>query len=184
MKNITTLLTAIETAVLKGAKFIAFDYRAKKTGELARYTLQLNVNINRVVREDVATLFASRRDSAIGSVEWEARRELVKSFCETARKGAGNNSRYTKKDLYSTVGGSKGAMKLFTDGTLEIFGFQRNRKVIEAGEYKTVNSRPKTIAKNKLRKGLKYPKFRTLCVDADIHKPETIKVEGEVISLG
>ena len=180
--DIKSFTNKIESLVAKGARFVAFNYRSKKTGEYARYNMQLNVDIERTVLNDLHTvlMFPTVEDKPHG----DARFELIESFRKTLELGAGNNPGYTKQGLYDTVGATKGALKVFRDDTFELFGFQRGRKVIEKGEYKKVNSSAKTLAKNELRKASGYGKFRTLCIDVSEHKPSDIRLEGETIEIG
>lgn len=138
----------------KSARFISLVYRAKKTGELARHTILLNVNRRRALARDLAVLAA--RLPKLSGVEQVACEELIASITQSLTTGT--NSQYTKTGYYTAEG--NGNVQTSVKDECFIRGYSIGKEVLEPGEYKKVNSRPKTIAKNKLRKGLKNTRCR------------------------
>lgn len=155
MKN-TALLAQVAATARTGARFASFTYTAKGTGEVARHTVALGVDIARAYRRDIAVLEAKR--PSLQGVELQACDELLASLRESLTVGIGNNSAYTCAGVYEPV--CKGVKVHGETGELHVFGFTRQKAVLTAGEYKKVNSSAKTLAKNALRKSLKSGKFR------------------------
>lgn len=147
------LLKSLET---QGCRFADLFYVAKGTGEVARHTLLLGVSLENAYRKDLAKLEAML--PSLEGVEREACEELIASLQESLAKGIGNNSQYTQKGMWKTI--CPGIRKEEETGKVQIYGFSIRKRVIQEGEYKVVKSRPKTIAKNKLRKQLRSGKFR------------------------
>ncbi len=143
------------------ARFATVLYRAKGTGELARHTILFNVNRTRALRRDIATLVAKRK-SLVG-IDAEACDELIASMRETVETGS--NSKYTKAGYYDTVGG--GNVAVAETGVAYVRGYSIRKEVIELGVYKQVKSAAKTIAKDKLRKGLKNTRIREFRITVD-----------------
>lgn len=164
---------------LKGAEFISLLYRAKGTGELARHVISIGADKERIYREDLETLFSNRRKLAkLGTVENKALRELVSSLAESLKKGIGENSAFTRKGTFETIG--KG-LRLLDSGELEITGLSIGKTVIEKGTEKTVKSSEKTIAKNRIRSFLKQSKIRSFSVS--IENLKAIKTRGNEMEL-
>lgn len=167
---------------IRGARFASFVYRSKETGELARYVVNLGVDYGKMYRSDAATL----RDllPSLSGIYEEAATALLKSLELSLSKGIGNNPFYThgpeQGDTYATVDGIPFAKLNTNDNVLHVVGILHRKEVIEAGEYKEVNSRPLTIAKRTLEKAhLKRGKFRQFRFD----NIRTAKLNGEVLEL-
>lgn len=97
--------------------------------------------------------------------ERAAAAELILSLFATlsALANGTENPAYTKAGLYETI--CPGLKVSRADGSFELCGFSHAKKVLEPGTYKTVNSSPKTLAKDELRETLPVSKFRTLALD-------------------
>jgi len=138
----------------KSCRFISLLYRAKETGELARHTLLLNVKRENCLKVDLANLTALR--PSLEGVKAQACDELIASITETLTTGS--NSQYTKAGYYAAEG--NGNLQVSVKEVAYVRGYSIGKEVIEKGEYKTVKSSAKTIAKNVLRKGLKNTRVR------------------------
>jgi hypothetical protein len=103
--------------------------------------------------------------------------EVMKSLRKTldANAEGKQNEDYTKKGMYANVRG--GVNINLNDNTIQLFGRTISKVVIEKGIYKTVNSRPLTIAKDKIKKNLPVSKFREFALDKNVVL--TGKVNGE-----
>lgn len=156
MKNNGSLLAPLASLSNVGARFASFTYASKGSGEVARHVVALGVNVERAYRRDLAVLQGKR--NTLSGVELQACDELIASLQNSLEKGIGNNDAYTCADTYTPV--CKGVKVHKENGELHVFGFSMGKTVLEAGEHKKVKSSEKTIAKNKLRKGLKSGKFR------------------------
>ena len=138
----------------KSARFITLVYRAKESGELARHTLLLNVNRRNALARDLAVL--SAKLPKLSGIEAVACGELIASITETLVTG--QNSQYTKAGYYAAEG--NGNVQVSVKDVCYVRGYSTGKVVLEKGEYKTVKSSAKTIAKNVLRKGLKNTRVR------------------------
>ena len=150
------LLAPIADTARTGARFASLTYTAKGTGEKARHTVALGVSVERAYKRDVAILEAMR--PTLEGVKAQACDELLASLRESLTVGIGNNSAYTCADVYAPI--ARGIKVHKESGAVHVFGFGLQKSVIEKGEYKTVRSSEKTLAKNELRKRLKSGKFR------------------------
>jgi hypothetical protein len=163
MKN---LIETIQQATAKGCRFASITYKAKTTGEIAKHILLLGVSLENAYKKDVAKL----EGVSYSGVKEEARKAILASLCESLKKGIGKNSAYTQKGQWETLG--KGIRRNIEKGTIQVYGLSVSKRVIVKGTYKTVNSLPLTIEKNKLKKELRLrsSKFRPFVVD-----PTTVK---------
>jgi len=167
----------------KSARFISLLYRAKETGELARHTLLLNVRRERCLKVDLANLTALR--PSLTGIEAQACDELIASITETLTTG--QNSQYTKAGYYAGQG--NGNVQVSVKDVCYVRGYSVRKDVIEAGTYKEVRSAAKTIAKNKLRKGLKNTRCREFRITPENfimarHEGKAIILDASGSSLG
>lgn len=165
MMNTPTVLSFEElVACLDGnnaAKFATITYRAKTSGELARYTVIFNVNRTNALKRDLAFLKSHR--PSLSGIDAMACDELIASITETLETGS--NSLYTKKGYYAAEG--NGNVQVSIRDKAYVRGYVIRKDVIEKGEYKAVKSAPKTVAKNKLRKKLKNTRIREFIIDTE-----------------
>lgn len=148
----------------RACRFVSLVYRAQPKvpkhpeakGELARHTIMLNVSREKMLRRDRAILLAKR--PTLKGVDALACDELVASLTETIETGT--NCRYTKQGYYEAHGNNN--VQTSIKQVAYIRGYTLGKQVIEAGfpASPLVNSSPKTVAKNKLRKLLKSARCR------------------------
>ncbi len=154
-ETFATLRPSAQFAVIKGY--------TNRYGEVSNHSILWRVSYENVLKRSLEILKNINvneltSDALPVSVIKQAQEELVDSFKETLEKGTGNNSNYTNADTYERVLDIEGkpikGLKLHkADQILHITGVFRQAKVVLVeGNYPVVNSRPKTIAKKKLRK--------------------------------
>lgn len=153
-------------------RFVSLLYRAKPNakvakqpgahGELARHTIMLNVNRERMLRRDVAVLMTLKKSMKPGSVQMTACDELIASLMESIVT-PGDNSRYTKKGYYEGQG--NGNLQVSVKQVAYVRGYTIGKEVLEKGTpYPPTKSAEKTIEKDKLRKHLKSSRCREFAI--------------------
>lgn len=173
------LLAAL--ANMKGAKFASFTYRSVESGELARHTIMLGVDLRNVYVKDRAALQAMLPE--LDGLKREAAEAVLKSIEESLAKGLGNNSAYThgpmKGDTYRHVEGIPGLSISTNDGSLHVKGLSVNKVVLEEGTWPVVNSRPLTIAKKEIKAGLRQSKIRQFA----LRNLKAARLNGETLEF-
>ncbi len=167
---------------IKGCQFASLTYLSKSTKEIARYTVNLGFSYNTLVEKSVTELeiiMAEITDQT--SLEYTAAVEVMKSLKKTltAHENGEQNEDYTKKGQYIPI--VNGLNLNTTDNTIQLFGLLNSKVVITEGEREKVNSRPLTIAKNKIRKQLSVSKFREFAMDES--NIGIVKVNGNTVEL-
>lgn len=174
-------INAIDTlrnATTKGCTFITFLYQKKTTGEVSKYQINFGINYRNACEIDKAALEAYQPKDAL---EEQAKAEMVKSLTETLTEGV--SQAYTQKDTYETIG--RGIRQHKETGEIYIHGFIHSKEQIvpPTTPKKPVNSRPLTLAKNKIKKelDLKRNKFGDFIINPD--NIAGILVNGDVIQI-
>ena len=151
----------------KGAQFVSFLYRTKKTDELARFTVVLGVNLETLYKRDVEVLEVMA--SSLISFDLNHQRAiltLLESRRESLEKGIGHNSCYTQEGIWTETG--IGGIRYREDiGTIQICGkvIPNSKHVIEAGVHPiSANSSPLTLAKRHVRMILPSWTWRSFCL--------------------
>lgn len=187
--NIQSLIDALEEGK-KLSQFIGFEYRAKKTKELARHTIILGAKYENILRNSLLELeLMDLRETAMalasekgGTVdEWEA-------YCKTAREELrdsitksleGKQDAYTKQGQYREI--MDGIRVNLNDMTCEIYGLSHRKMVLEKGTEEKKNINSFSFAKNRIRSLLSLGKFRTFSLDSDTIK--SVRLQGQVLEL-
>lgn len=149
-----------------GCRFMSLTYTSKKHQETARYTLLVGQSYHNLVEKSIAELLVKL--PTLTGIDKEAGEAVLASLQKTmvAHAAGQQNADYTKKDQYSHV--SNGVNINLTDNSIQLFGTVVNKVVLVPGVYPVVNSRPLTIAKNKITKDLSIGKFREFALDAGV----------------
>jgi hypothetical protein len=180
--NIIAQITKAITKI-QGCQFASLTYLSKKHGELARYTANFGFSYHQIVEKSVTALeiLISENETVWDSTWKLAAAELLESFKNTlaAHARGEQNEAYTKKDQYIPLGG--GANLNTSDNSIQLFGLVLTKKVLVEGVYPKVNSAPKTIAKNKIRKMLPVGNFREFAID--LSQVEQMKINGNTIEI-
>jgi hypothetical protein len=156
-------LQAIRVMQRKGSTFVGIrQYTAKGTGEEANHTILAGYSYDNAKQHDLAIVQSADAEALATQVNQpvelvqQALAEIEKSLTkpDKARSEAQANA-------YTHVGNG---LKIHNDnGDLYVHGLTVSKKILKAGEYPTVNSKPITICKNKVKKalGLRTDKIRT-----------------------
>ena len=161
---------------ITGVSFFSIKNYTNSSNEVSNSLINVGINYEKSKKQDIEFLeninlsdyeFKSPKDVLI-----EAKNELIASFLKPDEKRSNG-----QKDAYTTI--FSGVKVHNETGMLYIYGYRVNKTVIKEGEYKTVKSSPKTIAKNELRKLLKTGKFTQYAIEIG----NTLTAKGETIEL-
>lgn len=160
-------------------QFASFTYTSKSSGEKARFTFALGAKYINLLRESATEL--ETRPEPEGEIERQALTNVRASIaeCLAAHEKGEQSANYTKRGQYLHI--APNLQLNLVDNTLEITGKVHSKVVLEPGVYKKVNSRPLTIAQDRIKKELPSAKWRTLAIDAG--NLETVKINGETIEF-
>lgn len=142
-----------------GSNFVSFIY-TNSDGETSRYVVNINKSFVEAYKRDLATVTAWLAE-ATDTVHREVLGEMQGSLETSLAVGIGNNPDYTLQNYYTQLAGCVS----IHDNRLYVRGFVVSRKVLVKGNYKTVNSRPRTLIKNDYRRKLETGKIRTFILD-------------------
>jgi hypothetical protein len=165
-----------ELAKSKGCKFVNLTYRSSESGELARHTLLFGVDYKQALERDLKYL--ERVYKRIGRLNYAqatdeqkllftAISELLDSTKNSLAKYDGNElSKAAKeKDIYNTI--YPGVKQHKETGAYYLWALAHKKVVLQAGttSTKTVNSKPLTIAKDRVRSKLRSNRYRNFRLD-------------------
>lgn len=173
--SVSALVASLAT--IKGARFVSFVYTAKGTGETARHTILIGADVRNLYEKDVETVAAML--PTLTGLELEAAQAVHSSLCVSLEGGIGNNPAFTAADVYVNVPGIPGAKLHKETGELHIMGLAVSKDVIVPGTYKEVKSKPLTLAKKAIEKGLRKASIRQFAVSG----LTTATLNGETIEL-
>jgi len=188
MKNGKTFFNGLN---LGGVKFIAiYNYLSKTTGEIANHTVNIGLSVKNVKENDLAKLQACNDEdlkaiSEKSGIAFDVCKTALAEMIESAKKNLSENKEERtaqstgQTDAYIFI---TPAIRIHKDTQeLHIFGQGIQKKVIVEGEYKTVNSSAKTLAKKAIKKALNLSadKFRDYIV-ANI---KAVKMNGETLEI-
>lgn len=156
--------------------FLTLKKYHSSSGEIADYNIIFHMSYENALLRSIAALQSIVPSS---DLEAQAKDECLHSFMESLDKV--QTSSFEEDDGYRRFFDDDGkhikGIKLHEEtNTLHLFGLVVNKKVLVPGNYKKCNSKPLTIAKNKLRKLCPVSKFRQFQINSD--QLESISVEG------
>jgi hypothetical protein len=150
----------LRDATNNGCRFVGFLYQSKTTGEVANYCINLGVDYIKSLKHDLdsITTYSPKDD-----LEKQAREDIIASLQKTlAPKTIEEKKEKEENDPYDHIG--KGLKQHKDTGELYIWGFQQSKTQVEppTKEIKPKNSKPLTIAKEKLKRDCNFKsiKFR------------------------
>lgn len=179
MNNLQEALRGIKAIVvaktIKGTSFVGVREYLSQKGELSNQTLLVGYNYVNILKKDKEKLLKTDISSIIEKygekVATEALEELLVSLAKlTATE---EEKEQLRKEGDATIGRSDAqtaaytqlakGIRLHADGKLHVTGIVVRKQVLKEGEYKEVNSRPKTLAKKDIKKlaDLSNEKVRT-----------------------
>lgn len=149
----------------KSATFVSIHGYTNKEGEVSDIQFIFNFSYHSAVQKSIDQLSSF---IPTNELQLQALNEIKESL---------NNSLKTTSSNYDPVSNSKGeiikgvgrkADKLYINGLVQ------DKRVIKAVEYKTVNKKPLTIEKDKIRNNLRVSKYRTF----KLENFESITING------
>lgn len=175
--NLDTLSQKI--GLLPSAQFASLTYVTKKSGETARYTVNLGFSYLQCLEKSVLELEISMRDFT--GLKKQAAEEVMASLQESIskHKQGEQNEAYTKKGQYIHLHNGLNINK--NDGTLQLFGLKHSKVTLVEGTFKPVNSKPMTILKNEIRATLPIGNFREFALD--INNILTVRMNGDTLEF-
>ena len=155
--------------------FLAIKGYKTDNDEVADYSLVFNMSYPNALKRSIATL----EGLSLGTdLEREARTELLASWNKSLSNPEKVEEREPAYDYFVDESGApiKGVKLHVATNTLHLYGLQVHKRVYLPGNYKTVNSKPLTIAKKKLTALTAVGKFRQFKLTPD--KVDSISVQG------
>jgi hypothetical protein len=180
MNTLKETLRAIKVLVsaktIKGTSFVGIKGYTNSKGEVSNQTLLVGFNLVNLLKKDLEKLKQVDISSVIEKygeqVATTAYSELLESLAkrtateeekETLRKYNDSTMKRSDAQIDAYISLAKGVKQHNENKDVKVYGLVVNKKVLVEGEYKPVNSRPKTLAKKDLQKlaDLKQTKIRT-----------------------
>lgn len=182
MKN-QVITTLIPQLLANGAKFISFEYE-NQAGEQATHVLQVGVSYKNALEkdfQDIDSLEYEETDlydkETFDIAKLEVKKSIAMAIGKEEQTQSFKNASNGQKDAYISLGEGISIHK--ESGALNAFSMRHSKFVHKAGEYKKVNSRPKTIAKRKIESKLRKSKFKRFT----LKEVATAKMSGQTIDL-
>ncbi len=163
----------------KGARFIGFTY-TNAEGETAKRVINIGVSYENMLKKDIALLpsLAHIASPLYSETDWnDAKAELAESLRKSLA-GESTPRSEGQHDAYLPI--AVGLRWHIGNSELHITGVSHSKEILVAGTYKTVNSKPKTLAKNAIKKSLRSNEYRTFKVT---NLSGELKVNGEIIEI-
>ena len=175
---------------LKGAKFIGIQGYCNSHGEVADITLNVNASIENAKQKDLIALKAFKATDLFNlskekNIDLETMHTALNELIASAEKNLSadlnerTNQSKAQTDAYVQL---TSGLKLHKESLdITVFGFQNQKKVLVEGEYPTVNSRPKTLAKKAIKKAcdLRMEKYRSY----KLGKADAINITGSTLQI-
>ena len=170
------LKVLVSAKTIKGTSFVGIKGYENSKGEISNQTLLVGFNLANLLKKDLETLKKVDISKVIEKygqqVATTAYSELLESLAK--RTATEQEKEELRKEGDSTMKRSDGQIDAYTqlakgvkqhneNKDLKIYGLVIKKTVLVEGEYKPVNSRPKTLAKKDIKKlaNLQETKLRT-----------------------
>lgn len=145
-----------------GVSFLAVNYYTNKHGETSNYVINIGLDYEREKAKDIKyltnlDLLKGNYKSSLVDLEI-ARTELINSLIKPSE----NHSK-GQTEAYQHI--CKNVKYHVTLDKIYAYGAIISKNILVRGSYPVTNSRPLTIAKNELKKGMKTAKMRTFILD-------------------
>lgn len=157
--------------------FLAIKGYRSGSSTVADYSVAFHFSYENALKKSIATIAAMDLKEPL---ELQARFELLDSFAKSLANMASTpveeiDDAYTR--FFDDDGNYIKGVKLHTaTDTLHLYGLVVHKHVLMPGNYKKVNSRPLTIAKDKMRALTTVGKFRQFKITPD--QVDSISVEN------
>jgi hypothetical protein len=176
---------------LKGAKFISINnYLSKESGELANHTINVNISVQEAKRKDFESLksitdkdlkdIATASNIAVDVLKTSLAEMLVSAEKNLSEK-LSDRTAQSQAQTCAYIDLAPG-VKLHPETlAIHIFGMAIKKEILVKGEYKSVNSSPKTLGKSAITKhlDLRAGKFRNFI----LANADNLKVSGTPIEI-
>lgn len=166
------------------------NYLSSTSGELANHVILCNFSYKNAVLRDLSKLqncnisdvetIAKNSGLSIDLIN-EAIEKLKTSFINNMNKETASAQSLAQKDTFTVI---SDAVKIHNETKqIYIYGLAVAKKVIEKGEYKSVNSRPLTIAQNEVKKYFNFStdKYRQFIVNPE--NLSSVKINGQELDI-
>ena len=176
---------------LNGVQFISINnYLSKTSGEVANHIINVNLSVMNAKQSDLSALKSCtdadlKKISRLTAIAVDVLKIGLSEMLTSAEKNCSEN-------LEDRTAQSQGQTNAYFNITpairvhletfeVHVFGQHISKKVLVEGEYKPVNSSPKTLGKKAITKyfDLKAPKFRDFLLGNISH----LKVAGDTIII-
>lgn len=145
---------------VKMPRFIAINGYQNKEGAVSNYVVNINCKHGNKVKKDIGQLKAIIKaipKMPETALEYMAANILLQAFIDNGNKETASVQSLVQSDLYENINGSVQRHK--ETGEYYIKGYLISRTVLVAVQKKVVNSKPLTVAKDKLRRNLRTEKY-------------------------
>jgi hypothetical protein len=174
--QVITLLNKAVKSSPTGVSFVSIKNYTNSSNEISNNLINIGASYAKAKQSDIQFLenidLAAHNFTSELSVLETAKAELIAAFIKPDE-----NRSNGQIDAYTPI--CSGIKVHNETGVLYVYGYRENKTVLQKGEYKTVKSSAKTIAKNELRKLLKTGKFTQYALEIG----NEIKAKGDTIEL-
>jgi hypothetical protein len=190
-KNSQLLATA---KTIKGTSFVGLRNYTNSQGETSNYTVLVGINFENVLKNDMKSLIENKKSIVAELLKTYKSEVIEKAFENVFTSLEKRLSSEAEKEVLRqqndlTISKSDAqidayhhlakGVKLHIDTLkIHIFGLVVKKTVLQAVEYKAVNSRELTIVQNKIKKlaNFKQEKYRTFIFDKTDLKMQGIEL--------
>lgn len=163
-------------------QFASFTYTAEPGGprltpERARHTLVLGAELEPLYERDIEVL--RELIPNLTGLYLEAAQRIKESREESLLKGIGNNSAATSAEAYIALD-CPGLKVHVPTGNVHVMGLKVSKVVLIEGTYRTVNSKPLTLAKKKVGEMLPSSKLRQF----NLGNETVVRIDGQILVFG
>jgi hypothetical protein len=161
-----------------GVTFVSITGYTNQNGEISNNLINVGASYEKAKAKDIETLRNADLTKLVANSNQLdlniARTELINSLIKP-----NENRSNGQKDVYTNI--ATGLKVHDETGEIYVWGFRENKTVVQKGEYKTVNSSAKTIAKKELKKllELRTDKF----TQYKISEMSKMKLNGEILEF-
>lgn len=166
-----------------GCKFASVLYRSVDTRELARYSLLIGVSYENAVDRDLEFLYKLKKYKPYGDANTPAALVHIQAVDELINGLERSKSKFNQTsnaaDIYTNI--CNGIKKHKETGVFYLWGFIQQKTVINpsTAPSKSVQSKPLTIEKNRIRRKLHTDSYRQFKID----NIGTVKINNQTLVL-
>lgn len=187
--NTSQIQIAKNFSTIKGTSFVGIKgYESKTTGETANHVINVGFSYENAINKDLNKL-NNLTEKDIDNLVFEtgiekdiileAKDDMLNSFVNNRNKETQSKQSEAQQEAYINI--TNGIRLHKETGQVYIYALHVSKEILIAGEYKKVNSRPKTLAKKAIQKYLDFStsKFRNFIVSPE-HLSK-VKSKGETL---